>query len=79
MVANVPMRGAVNVIEVTTIAPMTPPSQSHAGSRTLEPRLPIPCRAIRRTAQTMSAAVIDPNAVASRTPIRRPKAPLTAT
>ena len=35
MVANVPMRGAVNVMEVTTIAPMTPPSQSHAGSRTL--------------------------------------------
>ena len=48
MVANVPIRGAVNVIEVTTIAPMTPPSQSQAGSRTLWPRLPTPCRAIEQ-------------------------------
>ena len=79
MVANVPMRGAVNVIEVTTIAPMTPPSQSQAGSRTLWPRLPKPWRATSRTAQTMSAAPIDPNAVASSTPIRFPNAPLTAT
>ena len=30
MVANVPMRGAVKVIVVTTIAPMTPPIQSQA-------------------------------------------------
>jgi hypothetical protein len=34
---------------------------------------------MNRTAQTMSAAPIDPNAVASSTPIRFPKAPLTAT
>ena len=79
MVANVPMRGAVKVIEVTTIAPMTPPSHSHGGSRTLAPRFPTPCRAIRRTAQTMRAAVIEPNAVASSTPIRLPNVPLTAT
>jgi hypothetical protein len=42
MVAKVPIRGAVNVIVVTTIAPMRPPIQSHGGSRTLAPRFPSP-------------------------------------
>ena len=79
MVANVPILGAVKVIEVTTIAPMTPPSQSQAGSRTLAPRFPNPWRAMRRTAQTISAAAIEPKAVASSTPILLPNAPLTAT
>ena len=79
MVAKVPIRGAAKVIERTTIAPMTPPSQSQGGSRTPATTPPKPWRATSTREQTMMAAPSEPKAVASSTPIRRPKAPLTAT
>ena len=75
--ANVPMRGAVKVIDVTTIAPMTAEPEP-GGLADARPDAEA-WRATSRTAQTMSAAPIDPNAVASGTPIRFPNAPLTAT
>ena len=50
-----------------------------AGSRNPATTPPKPCRATSTMEQTMSAAPSEPKAVASRTPIRLPKAPLTAT
>src|SRR6266545_1618066 len=79
IVAKVPIRGAANVIERTTIAPMTALSQSHGGSRTPASTPSKPWRATSTREQTMMAAPSEPKAVASSTPIRRPKAPLTAT
>ena len=64
---------------VTTIAPMTPLSQSQGGSRSPSRIPPIPRPTTRVTVTTMRAPTTAPNAVASSTPMRRPNAPLTAT
>ena len=79
IVAKVPIRGAVNVMVRTTIAPMTPLSQSQGGSRKPAATPPKPWRATSTIEQTISAAPSEPKAVASSTPMRFPNAPLTAT
>ena len=73
------MRGAEYVIPTTTIALMTPFSQSQGGSPSPDAIPPTPRLAIATSTTRMSAANTAPKAAASSTPMRLPNVPLTAT
>ncbi len=79
IVAVAPMRGWANVIEKTTVNPITPPSHIHAGDLNAPPIPPKPVRATSRIVSDSASCTPVANVSASTMPMRPPKRPITAT